>query len=166
VITTSSIYKVIDFEVIFHSTTMTTNKSLSELAKSFGISVPDEFICPITLDVMVSPVMTINGIVYERSHIIQWIQATSSTCPITRTPLSLRDLVSHRALEDKIARWKFEYCLDDYNVPLAINENAFMLYAVSSAHEKKFEKIFEDVEKKNPSRIKDLAYPTNIDVVG
>ena len=86
----------------FESTRMMVH---SEANDPTAASVPQEFICPITLQVMVCPVMTRAGINYERAAIISWLQKGSGDCPMTRTPLAPKDIVPHRALENKIALW-------------------------------------------------------------
>ena len=45
-------------------------------------AVPDAFLCPLTLDLMLDPVVTSDGQTYERGSIEQWL-AQSSTSPLT-----------------------------------------------------------------------------------
>jgi hypothetical protein len=45
-------------------------------------SVPDEFRCPISFDVMQDPVLADDGHTYERSEITRWL-ATSRISPMT-----------------------------------------------------------------------------------
>ena len=53
--------------------------------------IPQEFICPITMDIMKDPVSGNQGEVFERSAITEWV--TEHKCsPITRQPLELSDL--------------------------------------------------------------------------
>ena len=47
------------------------------------MSFPENFICPITHSIMKDPVICEDGITYERTAIMQWLQ-TNSTSPITR----------------------------------------------------------------------------------
>lgn len=82
-----------------------------EIARIFGVTVPDEYICPITLEVMEHPMLTRYGFHFERSAIIGWLQQSgrlNNTCPLTRKPLSLRDIVSDNALRKKIHFWMWE----------------------------------------------------------
>lgn len=60
-------------------------------------SYPQEFMCPITQDLIVSPVICRDGITYEESAIRQWLQF-HNTSPVTREPLSTFDLIPNRAL--------------------------------------------------------------------
>jgi hypothetical protein len=64
-------------------------------------SMPESFFCPLTHELMKDPVVDPEGNSYERSAIEKWLQ-TNATSPITRSPLSLGDLVPNRALRDAI----------------------------------------------------------------
>ena len=88
-----------------------SEQSIKEMATAMNVTVPSEFICPRTSDVMMYPLMTRSGLSFERSAIIEWLKYGNSTCPITRTPLVLTDLVPNKALENKIARWMWEYSI-------------------------------------------------------
>ena len=52
------------------------------LAPAMYAAVPDAFLCPLTLDLMLDPVVTSDGQTYERGSIEQWL-AQSSTSPLT-----------------------------------------------------------------------------------
>ena len=43
-------------------------------AEAMGLTIPDEFICPLTSDVMTQPLMTRSGISFEREAIVAWLQ--------------------------------------------------------------------------------------------
>ncbi|GFY91253.1 CYS, MET, PRO, and GLY protein 2 [Actinidia rufa] len=47
------------------------------------ISVPTFFKCPISLDVMKSPVSLCTGVTYDRSSIQRWLDSGHNTCPAT-----------------------------------------------------------------------------------
>ena len=70
---------------------------------------PEEFLCPISLGVMVDPVMDREGNTYERSAIEAWL-ASSSTSPITRNPLQRGHLVLNRALASLIETAVQQHC--------------------------------------------------------
>eukprot|EP00729_Bicosta_minor_P013066 gene13066-5709_t len=61
--------------------------------------------CPITGEVMDDPVMDKEGNSYEREAITRWLE-TSLTSPVTRTPLSVGDLVPNRSLKSSIEERK------------------------------------------------------------
>ena len=70
------------------------------------VDVPPEYLCPITLVLMTDPVISrTTGYTYERAAIEKWLQ-NNTICPITRTPLSLRDLIPNRSLLESIERYK------------------------------------------------------------
>lgn len=70
-------------------------------------TVPDEFICPLTLQVFDDPVMTRCGHSFERTAILEWIlDQGQATCPITRVPLFPSMLVPNVALRQRIQQWQ------------------------------------------------------------
>uniref|UniRef100_A0A7S3LAT1 U-box domain-containing protein n=1 Tax=Amphora coffeiformis TaxID=265554 RepID=A0A7S3LAT1_9STRA len=75
---------------------------------SYGDEIPDRFICPLTLEVMAHPLMTRAGHSFERSAILSWLKRNDRH-PLTREPLSPRDLVMNRALQAEIRLWKSKY---------------------------------------------------------
>jgi U-box domain len=80
-------------------------KSVEELTQEMGIVIPSEFVCPITMEIMIQPVLSRYGYTFERSTIIKWIDNSGGYCPITRKPLRLRDLIPNAQLGEKIAFW-------------------------------------------------------------
>jgi len=72
------------------------------------VVVPPEFICPITRDIMLEPVVDREGHTFERAAIEHWVVEHHNTCPISRAPLELADLVPNRALHDAIERFRVE----------------------------------------------------------
>lgn len=71
--------------------------------------VPDEFICPLTLEVFEDPIMTRTGLSFERKAILEWVVGEGrTTCPITRTPLVPSMMVSNVALRLRIRQWRHE----------------------------------------------------------
>ena len=67
---------------------------------------PEEFLCPITFELMTDPVISNEGISYERAAIENWLRVGNSRCPVTRQPLQRRDLRPNRALRNLIEAWK------------------------------------------------------------
>jgi Mg-chelatase subunit ChlD len=63
-------------------------------------NLPENFICPITQDLMTDPVMCEDGITYERSAITQWLQ-THDTSPVTRKQIN-KYLIPNIALRNII----------------------------------------------------------------
>ncbi|KAJ1267200.1 hypothetical protein BS78_07G038000 [Paspalum vaginatum] len=48
---------------------------------------PDDFRCPITLEVMTDPVIIPSGHTFERRSIQRWLDGGHLTCPVTNLPL-------------------------------------------------------------------------------
>jgi len=65
----------------------------------------DNFICPITQDIMSDPVICADGITYERKAIEHWLQS-HSTSPVTRQPLNSSNLITNYALKNMIEDYK------------------------------------------------------------
>ena len=86
-----------------HATTCNINRPFS-----FSTARHDDFICPLTLEIMVVPVLTMWGHAFEQSALMRWIENKSETCPLTRKPLTKQDLVVNRPLQAKIEYWKHQ----------------------------------------------------------
>jgi hypothetical protein len=66
-------------------------------------NTPDEFKCPITLEIMVDPVLCDDGYTYERSAIMSMRKSIS---PMTRQPIDKSKIIPNRALKNAILRFK------------------------------------------------------------
>ena len=66
--------------------------------------VPDEYICPITAEVMSDPVCLSDGFTYERAAIAQWLE-THNTSPKTGAPLELKALFPNTSLRITIRKF-------------------------------------------------------------
>jgi hypothetical protein len=64
-------------------------------------NISDNWKCPISGELMVDPVSTPEGITYDKSYILEWLQR-SQTCPTTRSPLRPNQLVPNIALRNTI----------------------------------------------------------------
>jgi len=65
---------------------------------------PDEFLCPITQEIMQDPVVASDGHSYERKAIQEWIQKKPIS-PITNTPLESK-LYPNYSLKSRISEWR------------------------------------------------------------
>ena len=70
------------------------------------LPLPNEFICPITHDKLVDPVVAADGHTYEREAILQWI--TRGTSPLTREAFEHSKLVPNHALKKRIEDYEAE----------------------------------------------------------
>jgi hypothetical protein len=76
---------------------------------SSAMEIPDAFLCPITTEIMVSPVMTKTGLSFDRDAILEWLVNHGNTCPLTRQPLNASNLVTNHALRLRIEQWCREH---------------------------------------------------------
>uniref|UniRef100_A0A0E0A3T4 RING-type E3 ubiquitin transferase n=1 Tax=Oryza glumipatula TaxID=40148 RepID=A0A0E0A3T4_9ORYZ len=67
--------------------------------------IPDEFRCPISLELMQDPVIVSSGQTYERSCIQKWLDSGHKTCPKTQQPLSHTSLTPNFVLKSLISQW-------------------------------------------------------------
>ncbi len=65
------------------------------------MTTPQNFICPITQDTMIDPVICADGISYERTAIQQWL-IDHDTSPMTNKPLLSKTLISNITLRNTI----------------------------------------------------------------
>ena len=61
----------------------------SEMSKAAG--APDDYVCPITAEIMTDPVCTVDGFTYERTAISEWFR-TNDTSPTTGAKLESKVL--------------------------------------------------------------------------
>ncbi|XP_038992745.1 U-box domain-containing protein 13-like [Hibiscus syriacus] len=67
--------------------------------------IPDDFRCPISLELMKDPVIVSTGQTYERSCIEKWLEQGHGTCPKTQQTLSSSSLTPNYVLRSLIAQW-------------------------------------------------------------
>jgi len=70
-------------------------------ARGLEAEVPDEYFCPITSEIMVDPVSTVDGFTYERSAIEQWLKK-HDTSPTTGATLELKFLIPNHSVRSMI----------------------------------------------------------------
>ncbi|KAJ3672318.1 hypothetical protein LUZ60_007039 [Juncus effusus] len=75
------------------------------LQKCPSLLIPNEFLCPISLEIMLDPVIIATGQTYERRSIQQWIDAGHRSCPKTRKALNHLQLAPNYALRNLILQW-------------------------------------------------------------
>eukprot|EP01018_Ginkgo_biloba_P015197 Gb_29276 [translate_table: standard] len=75
-------------------------------------SIPDDFRCPISLDLMRDPVIVATGQTYDRFSITRWINEGHSTCPNSGQVLSHTNLIPNYALRNLIHQW-----CEEHNIP-------------------------------------------------
>ncbi|XP_062862561.1 WD repeat, SAM and U-box domain-containing protein 1-like [Trichomycterus rosablanca] len=82
-------------------------RKIEELKSALtGSDIPDEFLCPITRELMRDPVMAADGYSYERAAIESWITTGNHSSPMTNLPLHSTVFTPNRTLKMAIGRWK------------------------------------------------------------
>jgi hypothetical protein len=84
------------------------------------IPPPKDFCCPITGLLMENPVISMDGISFEKSAITKWYDSGKHYCPLTGQPIALETLTPNSSLQWKIRYWQMkndqeptEHSLDD-----------------------------------------------------
>eukprot|EP00300_Choanocystis_sp_HF-7_P027512 c32644_g1_i1.p1 GENE.c32644_g1_i1~~c32644_g1_i1.p1 ORF type:complete len:273 (-),score=47.72 c32644_g1_i1:89-871(-) len=81
--------------------------------------IPDEFVCPITNDLCMDPVVAVDGHTYERSAIEEWLK-THNTSPKTNEKLpNTQILIPNRAIRSQIVEFLKSYQKPTEAVPTA-----------------------------------------------
>lgn len=108
-----------------------------------NIEIPNEYLCPISLNIMVDPVICSDGYTYER---IMILNIANSISPITRELIDKTKLISNRNLKDAIERYKLVLSINRSTKP------SFMSKLEEFEYEQKFKKI-EFQNKLNQERL-------------
>lgn len=87
--------------------------TLSSRMSNEEISVPEEYVCPISLSVMKDPVMSKDGKNFEKRAIMDWLNRGHVNCPLTRQPLKPSLLVPNANLKMNIQQWRKENNVSD-----------------------------------------------------
>jgi hypothetical protein len=69
-------------------------------------SIPSKFTCPLTLE-LEEPAMTRWGHSFEWEALLKWLEC-HDVCPLTRNPMSLKDVIVNQALHQRIQAWRKE----------------------------------------------------------
>ncbi|RWR97192.1 U-box domain-containing protein 11 [Cinnamomum micranthum f. kanehirae] len=98
----SNVPKTSEFD---KETDNSVNKSLEEIKKPDSLTIPDDFRCPISLELMRDPIIVATGQTYERSFIQRWIDCGNQTCPKTQQKLENLTLTTNYVLRSLIMQW-------------------------------------------------------------
>ncbi|MQM20684.1 hypothetical protein Taro_053710 [Colocasia esculenta] len=70
------------------------------------VEYPDDFKCPISLEVMKDPVILSSGHTFDRASIQRWLDSGNRTCPVTKLPLPPHpSLIPNHALRSLISTY-------------------------------------------------------------
>lgn len=70
-----------------------------------GIQIPAYFRCPLSLELMLDPVIVASGQTYERASIQKWLDHGLVRCPKTGYELSHKNLIPNYTVKALIANW-------------------------------------------------------------
>ncbi|KAE8736319.1 U-box domain-containing protein 10 [Hibiscus syriacus] len=88
------------------------SKGFKETKRLDALVIPDDFLCPISLELMRDPVVVATGQTYERSYIQGWIDCGNATCPKTRQKLEDTTLTPNYVLRSLINQWCAEHNIE------------------------------------------------------
>ncbi|XP_031573576.1 WD repeat, SAM and U-box domain-containing protein 1-like isoform X2 [Actinia tenebrosa] len=80
-------------------------RSINDIKKEeIDDNIPDEYLCPISREVMTDPVIAADGYSYDRNAIELWLRSGRLTSPMTNAPLRNATLTPNRMLKNIINR--------------------------------------------------------------
>ncbi|XP_047306846.1 U-box domain-containing protein 28-like [Impatiens glandulifera] len=77
-------------------------KKMKGKKSNLYVTIPAPFRCPISMDVMKSPVSLCTGVTYDRSSIQTWLETGHNTCPVTMQVLQSTDIIPNLNLRNLI----------------------------------------------------------------
>lgn len=86
-----------------------------------GIKIPPYFLCPLSLELMLDPVIVASGQTYERTSIQKWLDHGLNICPKTHQKLSHTSLIPNYTVKALITNWCEEKKIKLPNPPEGIN---------------------------------------------
>ncbi|KAI3969172.1 hypothetical protein MKW92_047870 [Papaver armeniacum] len=101
----SVLLKKLKDSVLAENTGAETSDNEKVFMRSRSPVIPDDFRCPISLELMKDPVIVSTGQTYERTCIQKWLDAGHKTCPKTQQTLSHTALTPNYVLKSLIAQW-------------------------------------------------------------
>ncbi|KMS95186.1 hypothetical protein BVRB_011510 [Beta vulgaris subsp. vulgaris] len=80
---------------------------------------PDEFCCPISMELIKDPVVLSTGVTYDRPYIEKWLKDGNRICPQTQQVLSNFELFPNHLIRELIKQW----CMSrGYEVPSPVQD--------------------------------------------
>ncbi|KAK4834774.1 hypothetical protein QYF36_000414 [Acer negundo] len=101
----SSLLKKLKDFVLIENPEVDTSEGEKGVIRHRSPVIPDDFRCPISLELMKDPVIVSTGQTYERSCIQKWLDAGHKTCPKTQQTLLHTALTPNYVLKSLIALW-------------------------------------------------------------
>ncbi|OVA06967.1 Armadillo [Macleaya cordata] len=101
----SVLLKKLKDSVLTENTGADTSENDKIFVKNRSPVIPDDFRCPISLELMKDPVIVSTGQTYERTCIQKWLDAGHKTCPKTQQTLLHSALTPNYVLKSLISQW-------------------------------------------------------------
>ncbi|XP_068656219.1 U-box domain-containing protein 4-like isoform X2 [Aristolochia californica] len=70
-----------------------------------GVQIPDDFCCPLSLELMSDPVILASGQTYDRVFIRKWLDQGLTVCPKSHQTLTHTNLIPNFTVKGLIASW-------------------------------------------------------------
>lgn len=109
------------------------------------LEIPNEFLCPISMEIMQDPVIILDGSSFERSCLMSIENPIS---PLTRQPIDLNSLIPNRALKEIIQNF-----IKGFKNPLVISNSTHKYNDYLFELNKKDNNILIKIQNMNTSRI-------------
>ncbi|KAI3449783.1 hypothetical protein Pfo_006448 [Paulownia fortunei] len=100
-----------------------------------GIQIPSYFRCPLSLELMLDPVIVASGQTYERAAIQKWLDHGLVRCPKTGYKLSHKNLIPNYTVKALITNWCNENKVELSNNPDNANTDKVQCHFEHISHE-------------------------------
>ncbi|CAN4098849.1 unnamed protein product [Withania somnifera] len=110
--------------------------------------IPDDFRCPISLELMKDPVIVSSGQTYERTSIEKWLEAGHTTCPKTQQVLTSNAVTPNYVLRSLIAQWCEVNGVDPPKRPGSLPNKSASMY--TPAEHSKIENLLRKLTSGSP----------------
>ncbi|CAD5316425.1 U box domain [Arabidopsis suecica] len=78
---------------------------VTSCSEEVEITIPSQFQCPISYELMKDPVIIASGITYDRENIEKWFESGYQTCPVTNTVLTSLEQIPNHTIRRMIQGW-------------------------------------------------------------
>ncbi|KAK6259950.1 Armadillo - like 7 [Theobroma cacao] len=92
-----------------------------------GVLIPPHFLCPLSLELMLDPVIVASGQTYDRASIQKWLDNGLTICPKTHQTLTHTNLIPNYMVKAMVASW-----CEENNLQLSNNSGHAKLISISS----------------------------------
>ena len=80
------------------------NDEVGRQRRMKGMRIRDDFLCPITYDLLREPVVASDGHTYEKMAIEKWLKSENPTSPLSGERLHDKEIVHNRTLKKRDSR--------------------------------------------------------------